>query len=214
MRRRPVGVGAAGVLLCLFLGACATPSPAPEPAERERAYAARSEALGRWPGWSLSGRLGIRQDGDGGSGRIEWAQQGAEASMGFRGALGQGAWRITTSPDGARLERADGEVRVAPGLAALVYAETGWDVPVRALAWWVRGLASPGAGPPRRLELNGDGTPRLLEQQGWSVAYERYGSGPGGQALPTRLEARRGDVTIKLAVSRWTRLQAQEQADG
>lgn len=207
-------VRSGGLLLCLLLAACAAPRPAPEPADADSAYAARAEELGRWQGWSLTGRLGVTQAEDGGSGRLDWTQRQDGLAMRFRGALGQGAWRLTSDPGSARLERADGAVREAADLDALVYAETGWAMPVRALAWWVRGLAWPGGGAPARLELNADGTPKSLEQQGWRVDYERYTAGPDERLLPSRLEARRGDVTIRLAVSRWGRLGARDEADG
>lgn len=190
-------------MLCASLAACATgPRPEPGAAEREARYDERAGRIGGWTAWTLTGRLGVDLGEDGGSGRLDWRVADERQSLQFRGALGQGAWRLESGPGGARLERANGEVREAASVGHLVYVETGWTVPVEALAWWVRGLASP-ADAPSRLELNADGTPQLLEQRGWRVRFKRYGDGAGGEALPTRLEAIRGDVTIKLAVSRW-----------
>lgn len=193
----------AWLLGALLLGACAAPSPVPEAGDPQRAYAARVDQLSGWRDWSLTGRLGVTLGDDGGSGRLDWRQAGDESELRFRGALGQGAWRLRAEPGFARLERGDGGVREAPGVEALVLEETGWRLPVIPLGWWIRGMAWPGDDGTPLLALNEDGTPRTLEQAGWRVAFDRYERGPGDRLLPTRLDARRGDVRVKLAVSRW-----------
>lgn len=202
-----------------MLAACASPAPRPAPGDAELAYDSRAAQLDDWPAWSLTGRLGITSVDEGGSGRLDWRQEGPAAELSFRGTLGQGAWRLTAAPEGARLELANGEVRVAARVEDLVREATGWSVPVVALGWWVRGLAWPDGDAPTSRSLNDDGTPNTLSQAGWDVSFTRYASGPDEIAMPSRLKAEKDGLVLKLAINRWNRMlarvdaQADEQID-
>lgn len=197
-------------LFALLLVGCAAP-PLRDTADPASAYRDRAATVGAWDDWSLTARLGIRAGDDGGSGRLDWAQDASRSDLRFRGTLGQGSWRLVAEPGAARLEQADGSVRRSIDVEALVREATGWSVPVTALGWWVRGLAWPGADATGDRALNDDGTLRRLVQSGWTIEYERWGAGPSGQAMPTRLEAVRDDLSVKLAISRWS---AEGAADG
>jgi outer membrane lipoprotein LolB len=188
-----------------LLSACATQAPRTVAPDPEQAYAERAEALVAWPGWSLTGRLGVSQGDEGGSGRLDWTQARDEAELAFRGTLGQGAWRLRVAPEVARLELKDGTVREAPRVEDLVFDQTGWTAPVTALAWWVRGLAWPQGPEPKAREFNDDGTLARLVQDGWTVEWTRYVDGPEERRLPSRLQLSRADVSIRLAISRWSR---------
>lgn len=190
------------VVSVLLLSACAAPGPQRSTTEREQAYADRFASLQAWQSWGFTGRLGMDDGEDGGSGRLDWNTEGDSATLQFRGALGQGAWQLETSPSQARLALSDGSVRQAPSVDALVWQEIGWQLPVSAFSWWVRGLAWPDTGGADSLQLNDDGTPAMLKQMGWTVSYDRYVDHAGEQ-LPGRLLARQGDVQVKLAVRRW-----------
>jgi outer membrane lipoprotein LolB len=200
---RPTGRLPALLLLITGLAGCAAP-PVRDTVDPLQAYRERAERVGAWNEWSLTARLGISAGEDGGSGRLDWDQGGARSDLRFRGTLGQGAWRLQSEPGTATLEQADGSVRRADDVESLVREATGWSVPVTALGWWVRGLAWPGAVADGDPSLNEDGTLRSLAQAGWTIEYTRWGAGPAGLAMPTRLEAARDDLTVKLAISRWT----------
>ena len=131
------------LLALALLSACASQPPQPEPTDREQRHAERMERLLAWPGWSLTGRLGVNRGDEGGSGRLDWTYRADRSRLDFRGTLGQGAWRLDVTPEFARLELKDGTVREAPRVEDLVFDQTGWEAPVTALSWWVRGLACP-----------------------------------------------------------------------
>lgn len=190
------------VAFTLLLTACASPAPRGVTSSPERAYETRLARMESWETWGFSGRLGMDDGRDGGSGRLDWLTEGEAARLQFRGALGQGAWQLDVDAAQASLELSDGSIRQAPNVDMLVMQEIGWVLPVAALSWWVRGLAWPGDGGPQALQLNDDGTPAELEQLGWRVSYQRYAD-HAGERLPSRLQARNGDRQVKLAVSRW-----------
>jgi len=191
-------------VLCVaaaLLAGCAARLPGPSlPAEVDSRNAKRAAEVGGWQQWGLTGRLGLDDGTDGGSGRLDWRVHGPDSTLDFRGAMGRGAWRLDITGQGARLQRADGSFNQAEGIADLVLTETGMQLPVDALQWWVRGLPQPQSTFSQRLDDNG--LLLELEQLGWQIRYERW-MDHGAWSMPRRLEATDGQQRVKLAVSRW-----------
>jgi len=149
----------------------------------------------------LDGKLAVSDGDDGGSGKLEWQSQPGLSELDFRGTLGRGAWRLEIQPGHSVLNLADGASWEASDVSVLVRQHVGWDVPVGALAWWVRGLTAPGR--ISRQSFDDDGRLTLLSQHGWKVEYQRYEEF-SGIALPTKLEARKGKRQVKLVMRNWT----------
>lgn len=164
------------------------------------AYQARFAQLKSLEYWTLSGRLALSDGKEGGSGNLTWQKDGAEIRMSFHGAMGKGAWKLQAGPAGARIELANGETHLAPTVAELVLQQLGWQVPVEALTWWVKGLADPGKWENRQLDENGQLL--RLSQFGWEVEFGNYGR-VGSSWLPSKLTARRGNYLVKMAVKTW-----------
>ena len=163
-------------------------------------YERRSAAVAELGSWSLEGRLAVSDESEGGSGRLRWQESPQGVRLDFHGALGRGAWRLQSGPDGAKLELASGEQYQAPDIGQLVRDQLGWPVPAESLAWWVRGMQAPGV---YRERVPGeDGTLSVLEQDGWTVEYGRYRD-VDGILMPLKLTARQQDRTVKLAVRNW-----------
>jgi outer membrane lipoprotein LolB len=176
--------------------------------ERRQLYFEREAALAGIDDWALDGRLAVSDGEDGGSGKLRWRQSAAETEMDFHGALGRGAWRLQANRNGAMLELADGRVFREPTVNGLASSQLGWEIPVDALSWWVRGLAAPQEGvalrsaEALRIEPDEAGLPRLLRQHGWTVEYGRYRL-VGNVNLPVKLTARRDGHSVKLVVRQW-----------
>lgn len=171
-----------------------------EQAARLPLYEERAARLGQRESWSLEGRLAVSDNSDGGSGFLSWQQHPGSSRMDFHGALGRGAWRLLADTNGAELEFADGRRYRAKGIDELVRAQVGWQVPVEALSWWVRGLAAPGKLQQRILDEQGRLS--LLQQGGWHIEFGRYGM-TDGEAMPARMIARQQDRSVKLAIRKW-----------
>jgi outer membrane lipoprotein LolB len=185
----------------LLLAGCSTlPPDAAERVARAQLYETRMDRLGALTAWSLQGRLAVNDGQDGGSGTLFWQQWDDSARMNFHGALGRGAWQLQAEDDAAVLELADGRRFEAGSVDELVRTELGWQIPVDSLAWWVRGLAAPGAYEQRSLDQ--DGRLLSLSQRGWIIEFGRYRP-VGAIDLPLKLTARSADRSVKLAVRDW-----------
>lgn len=191
------------VFAALAIAGCATvpgPSGGISDSEKARLYDSRAEAIGQIDVWSLDGKLAVSNGEDGGSGRLQWNSAPGLSELDFRGALGRGAWRLDIRPGMAQLDLASGESWQAAHVSTLVRDHVGWDVPVDALAWWVRGLAAPGSVDGR--QIDSDGRMTLLSQHGWEVEYKKY-KVFSGTDMPIRLDARNGEHHVKFIMREW-----------
>lgn len=207
MSRRLLTAAALAALLSACAGQ-AVRGPAPPtmaPAATEAAQASRETALRGQAQWSLTGRIALSNGRNGGSGRIEWRQDGDRYEVALSAPVTRQSWRLSGDIAGARLEGLEGGARSGPDAAALLREATGWDIPVAALTDWVRGLRAQGQGP-ASLRYGVDGRLARIEQGGWSIDY-RWPAGDAADltALPSRLDAARGQAKVKLIVDEWER---------
>lgn len=114
--------------------------------------------------------------------------------------LGQIAARLTRTPEGAMLETADGERRIAASAQDLLAELFGAGTPVEGLTYWVQAVPREGA---RVLQRDAIGRPSRISDAGWIVDYALY-TDDAPDAPPRRLEAHWGDTRIRLVIDQWT----------
>ena len=189
------------------LAACSAAVPrATLPPERiasaETEQLAREQALRKQSTWSLQGRIAVANQGKGGSGRIDWQQDGPRFQVALSAPVTRQSWRLSGDDAGARLDGIEGGPREGRDAAELLRATTGWEIPVVALAEWVRGARAQALGP-ARVAYGEDGRLARIEQGGWAIDYVWNAAMPAGSALPARLTARRGEAQVRLVIDQW-----------
>jgi outer membrane lipoprotein LolB len=195
----------AGLSLCVALAACVAPrtrEALPADPVQARANNARREALAEW---NLSGRIAVSNGNRGGSGRIDWEQQAGGYTISLSAPVTRQSWQLTGNDRGARLEGIAGGPRKDADVEQLLLSATGWNIPVRALQDWVRGIPAPVQefGPENRVYSGS--LPATLEQAGWSIEYQEWHPPSPDQAqLPRRIVARSGDASVKLVIDEWS----------
>lgn len=197
--------------LAALLAACAAPPVRPDltPAQRaaaETAQHAREQVLQTDGEWSLVGRIAVSNQGKGGSGRVEWSQDGPRYLVSLSAPVTRQSWRLSGDDRHALLEGLEGGPRQGPDARLLLLQATGWDIPVAALADWIRGARAQALGP-AEIEYGASALPWRIEQGGWRIEYEWPETKPAAPVkpvvLPTRLEATRGEAKVKLIVDQW-----------
>ncbi len=160
----------------------------------------REQMLAHADRWTLSGRLGVSSDRDGGSGSFRWVQDGERYEFELRGPLASKSFRLSGGPDGALLEGLDGGPVRGPDAEALMRRALGWDVPLRDLRAWVLGLRADTG--PAELSFGTNRLPSLLRQDGWVVDYRQWDTNRQ-PPLPTKVFAQRPPYKVKLSIDTW-----------
>lgn len=203
-RHAPFLVAAATLLLA---GCAATTVRAPlPPAERAEALVrqqAREATLAAHPDWTLEGRVALSNQGRGGSGRIEWRQRGTAFDVALSAPITRQGWRLAGDHGHARIDGLDGGPREGKDPDALLREATGWDVPIAALASWVRGARAP-SGSEARLQFGADGHLQALQQDGWHLEFSDWQLQTAlDVVLPMRINATRDSARVRLVVDAW-----------
>jgi outer membrane lipoprotein LolB len=208
---RLIGLGVSSLLLT----ACATRAPqAPLPPPlsapsairaAEDAQAQRAAWLNGHSQWSFEGRVAINNAGKGGSGRIDWQQDGPRYVVSLSAPVTRQSWRLIgdSHSEAGRLEGLEGGTREGEDAEALLLEATGWDIPVNALARWAQGLSAEGM-PTDNRTFSPEGRLQTIEQAGWRIDYREWFDAAGQQPrLPRRIEAQRDRAMVRLIVDRW-----------
>jgi len=190
------------VLLLVLLTGCITrPKPASLPPPDAQGHeSARQTWLHHHPDWSFTGRIALRQQGKGGSGRIEWQQQGSHYRIRLSAPVTRQSWQLTgdLAAGHARIEGIEGGPLDSTDAEALLWEATGWDIPVHSLPNWIRGLGT-----------DTEPRPQPFQHNGWNVTYPLWHPATDVlPSLPKRIEAVRvddgtGAARIRLLIDRW-----------
>ncbi|MCC4633710.1 MULTISPECIES: lipoprotein insertase outer membrane protein LolB [Xanthomonas] len=170
------------------------------------AEAARQAWLQAHPQWSFQGRVAISKDRNGGSGRIDWQQNGPQYRVQLSAPVTRQSWVLTgdTTTGAGRLEGLDGGPRSGPDAEQVLLEATGWTIPFNQMPDWVRALRIADAGT-QRVDLDAAGRPRTVQQDGWTIEFLAWApAGDGQPALPQRIEAHNGSAKVRLLVDQWT----------
>jgi len=156
--------------------------------------------------WQVQGKLGIRLPSDSGSLYFNWRQRPENFAIHLSGPLGQGAsWIRGGSPNNklqqVSLERGKQPPVYADNLETLMHSTLGWSLPVSELYYWVRGIPAPDF-PIEQLAHDAEGRLEHLQQQGWTLKFERYKT-VESWPLPGKLIAERKPLKLTFIIKNW-----------
>jgi outer membrane lipoprotein LolB len=149
--------------------------------------------------FELSGRIAVRYRDDAGSANVAWRHGKTSDEMLLTTPFGQGIARLVREGDVITLATQDGREFNAADAESLTEQVLGFRLPLRGLADWVRGRASPAPAPePTGVRRDAAGRLAELDQAGWSIRYLEY-----ADALPSRLTLEYPGLEFRLAISEW-----------
>lgn len=185
-------------VVALLLAGCAAPRVKPD-ADLLARQAQRERLIAAQPSWQLEGRLGVSDGRDGGSGSLQWRQDGDRYRFSVHAPVTGKTWVLSGDAAHAKLEGLRPQPVGGDDAQTLLERELGWHVPVADLTSWVRGSRAKSEA---RIEFRNDGLPAVIEQDGWKVEYLDYDTARQ-PPLPSRIFASRGDYRVRLAVKHW-----------
>lgn len=167
-------LGAVGMLAALALSAC-TGLPPANPVVRTPPELRRFE---------FDGRIAVRESQSWRYANISWRHAPDSDEILLTTPLGQGVAELRRDAAGARLLTADRKEFAAADWGGLTEQVFGARLPIDDLPAWLAGRAPDPA-------------------TGWRVDYLDYQS-DAADALPTLIEARRGDLELRLKIDAWS----------
>lgn len=174
------------VTLLLLVSGCSITPQAPEPMPHTKGNAAITT-------WQLSGKLGLRSEGQAHSGYLNWQQCGDKYRIRVSGPLGQGAASLTGNSHQATLRSRNTEIS-ANNPERLLKQQLGWSIPVTELLYWVRGIPAP--------KQNYQLIDTQLLQAGWQLNYQRWQQVDQYQ-LPAKMTATHPRAKVTLIIKDW-----------
>lgn len=189
-----------GLVVLALLAGCAPAVRMKGDAAMYRAQQQRERALAGADHWTLNGRLGVSDGHNGGSGSLQWHQDGDHYDFQLRAPITGKSFRLTGGPGGALLEGLEGGPLRGPDAESLMRKALGWEMPLSDLRAWVLGLRADSG--PAELRFGDDQLPSLLLQDGWTVDYRRWDQSRQ-PALPVQIFATKPPYKVRLFIESW-----------
>ncbi len=190
------------LIAALALDACSLRGPAPVAAVDWAAQRGQLLSLERW---DLRGRIAVKGVQGGGQGDIEWQQQGDATHIRVSGPFGAGAYEIRWDSRSLSVNSRNGEFSrnwAGPDAAQQFLAEQlGWAFPAANTRYWLLGVPDPGF--PARETFSAEGRLAALDQNGWTVTYERYVE-VRSFAMPAKIVLENPRARLRLVIDRWS----------
>jgi outer membrane lipoprotein LolB len=195
--------GGMRIVLCtiaLLLCACAPVRVRENPAVLA-AQTAREAALAKQVRWTIAAHIAVSNGSDGGSGELQWRQDGANYAFTVRAPVTGKTWKLSGDATRAVLEGVDPQPDTDSDPERLLRERLGWDVPLNDLVAWIRGLRAPGAAP--AVQFDEQNRPAVIEQGGWKIEYRDWFA-DRDPAMPRKVFASRGSARVRVAISQWS----------
>jgi outer membrane lipoprotein LolB len=187
-------VGALLMATTVLAGGCTTAPTRPD--------SAPALTAGGWPdNWRATGRLAVRDAGNGFSARFVWRETPDLSVIDVRGPLGVGAVHVTRTDQRIVLE--DGRDRQsveAPfeALEATLAARLGAPLPLPPLRYWLLGRPDPAGS----VDLD-RAAPGVFVQYGWTVTARGAGGPEAPRTLPREVTVEREASRIRVVIEEW-----------
>ena len=184
----------------LLLSGCITMPASQAPHNVSMSWPDRAQQLSKMNHWHIKGAMGIQTKDEASSASFDWQQDQENYQIRLFGPLGAGAIDLAGGPELATLKTSDGQQHTAASAEKLLLDETGWQLPISNLYYWIRGLPLPKM--KAQIEFDEFNHISNMKQQGWSIKYLNY-TAHKGIDLPSKLTIENIDLKVKIIISRW-----------
>ncbi len=197
------GLACFALIVQLLAGCATTPSAKPVaggvwPVELA---SERAEKLAPITTWKLQGRLGVQLENDGFSAALTWLQDDGRFDIRLFDPVGRRVAWLRGTDKAVDLQTAQGQSFSGDNPEKLLQQYLGWSIPVKSLAWWVKGLPDPTTVAWRQ-EYDDLGRLVSLEQGGWTMRIASY-QNDDVLAMPKLTRMQQGNVKLKLLIKSW-----------
>lgn len=160
----------------------------------------RQKQLQALTAWTTNGSIAAHNQIRGGwNASFNWQQQAHSYNVALFGPLGMNHVQINGTPGQVTLITSK-QTLTASNPEALLQQETGWQLPVSNLPYWLRGLPAPYSRDKHAVDMNNHIV--HLNQDGWNVYYLRYIS-VNGVDIPDRILLTNPPWVVHIVMHQW-----------
>ncbi len=189
-------------LSLLLLNACTSTSINHSESPVEQSVAQTRDRLPK--NWTLSGRISLTTEQENWYAKFIWIQKNQDYQLSFTGPLGATELQISLRGQKVTIKTPSGE-RSGYDLEQMLSQETGLDLPISSLRYWLQAYPNPNA--PAKITHNKHQQITAIEQSQWHIQYPKriWVKQQSGAllSLPKKIVAKGQDTKIKLIISRW-----------
>jgi outer membrane lipoprotein LolB len=196
------------IAVSLLLWGCQALQPEYEQPATQLLSAGNQTKLQQFDRWQLQGKIGVTDGNKRDSAAINrWQQDRAVFEIQISSTLlGLGATTISGTGETLTIAEPGEPLITSNNPRLLLETSLGWEVPLDALRYWVKGSPLPEA--PYRWEITPLSGSLMLEQSGWQITFDRieenhFSHNDVTLLLPHRIVMSQQNKEIKVIVSRW-----------
>jgi outer membrane lipoprotein LolB len=193
-------------LLLVALGGCATlQDEQPVTDQSHERWEQRQLRLDTLEQWHLRGRVALFVKEEVYNLGLDWQRDGDISTLKLEAALGQGMVQLSRQQGEIELKTSEGERFYGDNAEQVLYAATGWALPVEGLQSWIKGINHEQSD--YIPDIDSQGRAKSLQQDGWRINYLSYQKitlrGFGRAELPQKMYLKRGQLALKIVIDQW-----------
>lgn len=150
--------------------------------------------------WQIKARVAITTPEDNVTATLDWLKTGEEFNFHIYGTFGVTYANLIQQADQAILKMPDDQIFYHQDAQQLLYQSLGWDFPIDALSFWIKGLPSNQSG--ELINRNQEGELDEAYLNDWKVEFSRY-QFYSGFKMPRIIKATHPQMTLKVVVKDW-----------
>jgi outer membrane lipoprotein LolB len=150
--------------------------------------------------WQLEARVAIQTPEDSITASLDWQKNNREFNFLISGAFGVTLAHLVQDKRQASLDIPDHDTMIHSDAQVLLQQALGWDFPIDALSYWIKGLPS---GTPGEIITRDElGKITSIEMGYWQINITKYRKFQGFD-LPKMIKASHPNMSLKVVAKKW-----------
>lgn len=150
--------------------------------------------------WQLNARVAIKTPEDSVTASLDWQKNQSLFDFFLSGAFGVTVAHLIQEENSASLEIPDTDKLLHHDAELLLQQTLGWDFPINALSYWVKGL--PSGSPGEQISYNEKGQISKIHLGHWQIDFSKYRLYQG-YLLPKMIKATHPKISLKVVAKKW-----------
>ena len=169
-------------------------------------YDPSSVSLSKLNHWQVKARVAIKTPEENVSATLDWEKKAEDFDFHIYGMFGATYAHLIQQGNQATLKLPEDQVFYHNDAEQLLYQSLGWDFPVDALSFWIKGLPSGKSG--EALTRDVEDNLSVVVYGDWRVTFSRYQT-YSGHLMPKMIKAVHPQLSLKVVVKDWDFLPVQ-----